>query len=861
MEPRRYNRVISLFTSNKRHTARPLTRFLQNRVSPCPNTATIQRVSSTFLMPLVFICTLYPTVARATTADSILNYSSHLASLSRYRQAEQVLLKHINDYHNNSKVVGNAIVYAYLSGNYTIAEQIFSRVGLTRIPEYARHDLIESLRNIGAYKTALFVLRHSHNYLSLSNQLLYIALLAESHSAAQALQRLSKMRSKANYNIDQLDMVAYIYRLLGKPMHALQYSTEAWTLSGNHDRSSFREVVFSLEDARAYYQALTLARQHPMWFSKRRMNYFIYNANAEYIDDSKSFKQHLANHGFLFGTNRSLRSALIQNINNDNKFRHEKSLLLLSYYNEWIALDDIGNLPRVLSLYRRERIAFPSLRHFRNIPNYALEPLAAAYLHEHHPKRAISLYKHIMLTSKHPSINTIIGLYYSYISAEEYNKADVLLHYTALRTPPWRWAQAPARYRKPNWAWLQIHLLVALNMAYRNHLMECLRRLTKLHTEAPENVGITNDLVTALRWAGFFDKANRTLRSARQLKPDAIDTILNTAELAHEYHHTHKWGESISVLHRAFPFNNQISRHYLNYRDRHMPTISVKTFVGHSTGAGSLPSGNQDSQDEYRVQSGWIYSNYTIFAGQHYAYSQYNHGSVSLNRSDFGLMWQRNRSLLEFAISQKQLTGGQLGLNIRAAQWFNDHLYLSLHFNSYTNQIPLRAYRAGLTGKRLSTTIQWRTSPDLNIAWHNSVMLISDGNTRIDNLISFNKSIWNAPHQLLRGHVTLWNENNSEHGVPYFNPSIIGDVDGGLHYKWIIWRRYGTSLSQIISASGGLGWQSQFSTYPVFDVRYLQQWVIHRNWAIRYGLGFTGANYDGAYGQTLYGLAQLRGRI
>ena len=800
-----------------------------------------------------------PLNAHADIAQSLLVRSADLARMAQYKEAETLLAGRLPELCDNTEVVGNAIIYAYLAGDYPQVQEIFDQLSLARVPPYARMDLVQSLRSLGAYRKAIIVLQQAPGFHSIDGQLLYAALLAESHSVQQALHELHTMKHKYIYSVPQLNMLAYIYRKLDKPLHALQYSTRAWHASAERNHSSFREIVFSLEDAHAFSQALNLALQHSLYFSNKRMKTFRYNENSEAINMANSFKEHLEGHGFLFGKNLMLRLALANNKNNDNTFHDHRHLLLLSYYNEWVALRDIGDLLEVIRLYHEEQKSFLNLKNLSTIPNYALEPLADAYLHAHRPARAIAIYNHIIATSKYPSLNTVIGLYYAYISAEEYNKANTLLQKTANLTPPWRWAEAPATYRKSNWAWLRVNLLLAMNMAYRNHLMDALARLEKLHREAPENVGITNDLVTVQRWAGFFDEARRTLRSAAQLRPYSVGTLQNTAELAHEYRHANKWGWSISLLHRAFPFSNSITRHYQGYRRRQMPRISASVFFGHSTGAGSLPLGNQATHADYRVQSGWLYSNYTVFAGQHYSYSQFNHGSVSLNRSEFGVEWQRNRNLIELALTQKQLTGRQLGINLRAAHWFNDQWYLSLHFDSFTNDIPLRAYRAGLSGKRLSTTLEWRQSPDFKTVWNDSVMFISDGNTRIDNLISVDQSLWHAPHQILRERVSLWNENNTEHAFTYFNPRDWGDLEGGLHYEWITWRHYGDAFTQVLNASGGVGWQTGFGTAPAFDVHYLQRWTINRLWKIEYGVGFTGENYDGSYGQTAYTMARLRG--
>ena len=618
-----------------------------------------------------------PLNAHADIAQSLLVRSADLARMAQYKQAENLLAGRLPELCDNSEVVGNAIIYAYLAGDYPQVQEIFDQVTLTRVPPYARMDLVQSLRSLGAYRKAIMVLQQAPGFHTIDGQLLYAALLAESHSVQQALHELHTMKHKYIYSVPQLNLLAYIYRKLGKPLHALQYSTQAWHASAERNYSSFREIVFALEEAHAFSQALNLAQRHSQLFSDKQMRTFHYNANAEAINMANSFKEHLEGHGFLFGKNQMLRLALDKNKNNDNSFHDHRHLLLLSYYNEWIALRDIGDLPEVLRLYHEEQKSFLNLKNLSTIPNYALEPLADAYLHAHHPTHAIAIYKHIIATSKYPSLNTVIGLYYAYISAEEYNKADILLHKTANTTPPWQWAEAPATYRKSNWDWLRVNLLLAMNMVYRNHLMDGLAQLEKLHREAPENVGITNSLVTVQRWAGFFDEARRTLRSAAQLRPHAVGTIQNTAELAHEYRHASEWGRSISLLHRAFPFSNLITRHYQDYRRRQMPRISASVFFGHSTGAGSLPAGNQATQAEYRVQSGWLYSNYAIFAGQDYSYSQFNHGSVSLNRSQFGAEWKRNRNLVELALTQKQLTGRQLGINLRAAHWFNDQWYLS----------------------------------------------------------------------------------------------------------------------------------------------------------------------------------------
>ncbi len=773
------------------------------------------------------------------------------AHAGKVKKAIVILQLARKTYPDDPFLLGDLIILLEQSHrDHTIAI-LTKRLTPKAVPIYARVDWAIALRNAHHYAEAAQALKGVQKALGLKAEILYAMILAEVGKTQDATAALPSI-SNPCLSVSELDHMAYVFRLANQPEKALQLSTRAFAMSKGRNHSAIREEVFSLSDLGAAHAADHLAMAHKRLFHKDTIDRLIVDKDAMNIRTNIAERTHFDNHDEYMRRNAYLNLELKQVKSDNATVEDDPTQYLRSSFNEINLLRELGKMRELMSVFHRLTLQHSQLNDRSHVPEYVLRALADAYLHLHDQRRAISLYRYLIAANPGINVEVYIDLYYAYLANENYNKADKLLSWIKKETPTWRYAKPPAKYRKVNWQRVSIDILWAMNQAYRNNNHLSIERLRALHDRAPRNVGIINSLATVERWNDWPTLAMQTTRLAVAYAPFSKATLLNLADNARDLGRNQTWGRTITQLHRIFPRDGSIRRSYRAYTNRSLPKISSRAEFGKSTGGGGLSTGNRDAAVESALKSGWFAQNWQIFLHQQYLYAQFNNGSASFNRFSLGSEWKHRRMFASVAIGNDQLTGQNLGISATWAQWLDDHWDYTIRGNTYSLSLPLQAKQAGLRGESLGGSLLWRHSESLSAQGALSLLAISDGNQRIDMTDSVIKQVFASPHHIVNAVANLWIEHNTQPGSAYFNPRNMGSVTLGVRHQWITWRHYSNSLTQVMSANTGVGWESSYGNNPVFSIRYEQLWKFRHQLSLRYGIGLQGSRYDGLYGQRLY---------
>jgi biofilm PGA synthesis protein PgaA len=780
------------------------------------------------------------------------------AHAGKLKKAVAILQLARKTYPGDPFVLGDLIILLEQGHRDHAVSMLTKRLTPKAVPIYARVDWAIALRNAHHYAEAAQALKGVQKALGRKTEILYAMILAEAGKTQDATAALPSI-SNPGLSVSEMDHMAYVFRLANQPEKALQLSTRALVLSKGVNHSAIREEVFSLSDLGAAHAADHLAMAHKRLFHKDTIDRLIVDKDALNIRTDIAERKYFDNHDEYVHRNADLNFELKQAKSDNTIVEDDPTQYLRSSFNEIILLRALGKMRELVSVFHRLKQQHPQLNEIAQVPEYVLRALADAYLHLHDQRRAIALYRYLIATNPGIDVEVYMDLYYAYLANENYNKADKLISLIKKETPIWRYAKPPAKYRKVNWQRVNVDILWAMNQAYRNNNHLSLERLRTLHDRAPRNVGIMNSLATVERWNDWSTLAMQTTRLAAAYKPFSKATQLNLADNARDLGRYRTWDRTITRLHQLFPRDSSIRQSYLAYTDRSLPKISSRIEFGNSTGGGGLSTGNRDAAVKSALKSGWFAHNWQLFLRQQYLSAQFNNGSAHFNRFSLGSEWTHRRMFASVALGNDQLTGKNIGVSATWAQWLNDHWNYSLHGNTYALSLPLQAKQAGLRGESLGGSLLWRHSESLSAQGTLSLLAISDGNRRIDMSDSVIKQVFASPHHLVDAVANLWIEHNTQAGGAYFNPRNMGSMTLGVHHQWITWRHYANSLTQVMSANAGFGWESYYGNNPVFSIRYEQIWKFQHRLSFRYGIGLQGSRYDGLYGQRLYGFFGFSG--
>ncbi|WP_410474278.1 poly-beta-1,6 N-acetyl-D-glucosamine export porin PgaA [Guyparkeria sp. TX1] len=739
------------------------------------------------------------------------------------------------------------ILYRRAGDNVAILKRT-ADLSPTDIPEYAHPAWAGALRDARQFEHAAAVLRDSHRQLGIPGRVRYGVVSAEAGDTTTAIEVLGDIDPLPE-SAREVAMMAYGMRLSGQARAALALANKARRI--NPDAGlPYVEQTLALWQLGAAERALKAVEARPARFEPDVRLQIEADAIAADIRQAVARRDQLLADARPQAADAIMKApqqrldTFIERAPTDHPQHHR-------------ALYD-----RIYLLRQRERMpeaiaSWEALPTDLAPPPFARRAAADAYLAEEQPEVALPLYESLLPAQGPADLRLLLDLYYTLIALEDYGRAAELRD-QADRTPAWL-TIAPGREPAANWERVDVDQLLVNDSAYRQQDAEAWWRSGGLVSTAPAHAGLWSQRAQIARWRGWPERATTFTERAEAWAPEALETRLARASVARDLGHWDVWETKVNRLAEDFPHDVRVRRHLDELDDRNRFSIESEVTVGRTRGGDALVSGNDDQSWRTRLNSPWSGHGIRAFIEHRRETATYEDTEGMQDRVAVGVEWAADRKQAWAAVHRNRLGTAEPGVAAGWSQWLNDHWQLSVEGDSHSMETPLRATEAGLEGWSANASIDWRASESLSAYASTGLLSIDDGNRRLSLGTGVTRRVLAGPHHSTDLGGDLFYQHNSQPDGPYYNPENSSSASVRIDHDWITWRRYDRAFTQHFHAATGIGYQADFGSDPVIELRYEHRWNLNRRWAVRYGVGWSSMAYDGERERRLYGLFGVEG--
>ncbi len=787
------------------------------------------RFRTGFVLALLGVCLALPSLCAADSPDAEREAAVALARDGELEFAVGMLDALLRDHPDDRQIRGDLAVVLEWAGQDRRAVEVADPLDPAGTPEYVNRSValaLESLGNPGRGFEHLRAAAHG----TAASRLLKARLRAEAGQASEAITDLEALL-EVHPSAEAWALLSRIHRRGGDYASALKAAEQARFMEPE-DRAARRETVLATAGLEGSEAALELLEADP---------------DALDADETFALRGDLAVHWIRRAD--AIEAVPLRQATTDR------------------ALDELGRLlddlpaghpavertrrDRVVALRQRERME-EAIEAYRTLldehgqaPVWVTEAAADAHLYLREPEEAADLYQQI-LEREPDRYNTRLALFYALIEAEEFSPALETIDRLADDH-----ADEPRGVDAARQA--------AMARAWANRLDEAQSRLEALARHHPENLHITRDLATVYRWRGWPHRALATLEPVVETAGDAVAPRLAQASVLADLQRFRQAGALIEELKDEHPENRHVQRQHEEWRDRTRWQVSMSGEYGDSDGFREF--GSRDRRLQARVAAPWIGASFQPWAVARYSDARFPEGETEYDRVGAGLSWRDRRRHAQVEVHRNRTGSAETGVTAGLDWHVGDHWSLATRYESFTEDVPLRARNQGIDGWKAEAAARWQAHESLGLRGGVSRLGISDGNVRWTGLLGLEHYLQRRAHHLTRGSLDLYGSRASQTGGPYFNPRRDASAGYTLEHDWVSWRRYTRSLTQRFVAGAGAYWQEGFATHAIGDLRYEHRWSLGRDWQLHYGVGVSSRVYDGDREQRVYGRFALEGRF
>ncbi|GGA18636.1 poly-beta-1,6 N-acetyl-D-glucosamine export porin PgaA [Dyella nitratireducens] len=483
------------------------------------------------------------------------------------------------------------------------------------------------------------------------------------------------------------------------------------------------------------------------------------------------------------------------------------------------------------------------------LPSYAENAVADAMLQEHRPREAVALYQDSIRRDPGPyppgDMDPRIGLASAYLDAGRTRKALAMIDTLAADEPRWlhtpgvRGARQNSRRVDADSNAIQLH-------QDAGQLADAYTHLAAMCAEAPGNADLRRQLAMAELARGWPRRAAETLKIADTLEDehDANAELDDVAVRSAVY----DYADAQKALDQAQQQAGRSGR-VQDAIDAWHRQLGWQFDLTHDNGWGNSPDyGDRDQETQATLASPLIDDHWRVLALARASSAALPEGHVARDRGGLGLQgFMTDLSFyvqaLPAADRYVRRTDFEAGFN-----WaISDQWSWSTDWASAGQDVPLRAQYYGITGKTLSTAVQWRASEltSARLALYRDSF--TDGNLRKGWLGDFVQRLHTGPNLTFDGGVEIGGSTNSETNRPYFNPAwdrsyaLTGVLQNVLNqYDDRVWNeRFDFNFGRYQERNFATGWMA--------SARYGQLFQPHAGLRFGWGVSWHWQPYDGRH--------------
>jgi len=486
----------------------------------------------------------------------------------------------------------------------------------------------------------------------------------------------------------------------------------------------------------------------------------------------------------------------------------------------------------------RQQNRYPEILHrckrlvksWDSLPFWAKLPCADTYLYYDRPEDALKIYDEV-LKERPNHFNASLGRFYSLVALRKWKEANKLGNRLLSKEPP---GQMIGKKFYPNWKKVAAAIAIGYLKAETRPLSEAQNYFLDLKSKAPAHSGIGASLGDVYLWRGWPRKALQELKIAANKDPKEKDARVSIAYALDELGYVKDARNLNALLLKKFPFN----KHVINQK-RYFHAHDMRQFVlDFSNGNEDADSTSYNLRSELNEQpfSGWRIYQYFLWQ-----YSSFGKRSGSFQRLGMGLRHRFNQYLFweqEFSFGIE----GDKNLGIGTAiSWMpDDYWNLSIRYDSYSTETPLRARAAGIDSDEVSMGVTYRFSEWRAITLKTDFMNFSDNNERLSGSLTLKQGLlkkgdWLS--EILLDNYLSFNSKDPKK-VDYWNPRADWSCSLTHMLQYTQWRSFDASIVHRLFLSGGSYYQRDYGTKFIASGTYEfdRQVSLRTNFSVRVGL-------------------------
>lgn len=482
--------------------------------------------------------------------------------------------------------------------------------------------------------------------------------------------------------------------------------------------------------------------------------------------------------------------------------------------------------------------------------------VAQSALQLEQPLLAVSLLEPLLQRPK-PDANARTLLFYAYQESEQFERAQQTINALVRDEPAWRYGQSPKvivqnehRVNAEQNQWMLA--------AWGNQLAVAQPGLETYQVKAPANASLHTALGDLYQLRGWPRRAIAEYDAVlleEPLNQGAQQGMAGSVMDLYDFPATEKLTQSLV---RDYPELKSTESLQEDWAVHNMQEVSATFTLGRSDSLGgsrdhrgSGVNGSRDLEAEWLWFSRPIDYQHRVFFHASSATGDFEEGKGQIDR--YGVGWEKRERVGDWAfrhtaeINRSVASEADPGVSLTTDWQIDDNWSVAGELETFSSQLPVRAYNDGVTAHSLGASTQYRVDEGEYYRAGVTAVDFSDGNQRWMFNGTGYQVFYSRPHHQWAVVESVYASSNSRsnNDTLYFNPRHDLELGLALEYQGILRRHYDFSWRHTLLVGMGAYAQQDYDTGPVAQLEYRHDWVRDKTVSWFYGIAIHRHPYDG----------------
>jgi len=480
------------------------------------------------------------------------------------------------------------------------------------------------------------------------------------------------------------------------------------------------------------------------------------------------------------------------------------------------------------------------------IPSYALMDVATSYSAIHQYAKAEAILKEVLLEDP-KNMDAQLVLYYSLVDQDQFTQAKIILDSLAIQLKTY-----PTYLPKINFDYTRALIELANFEAYQEKYQQANQQLKILLDEIPSNADLLKAAGSVSQSEGMHQAAADYYQIAANQDPQDIEARVGYAIARMSQGDIQTLKQTVGELYPGYSDMTSVK----NASER-----LAHDQEGYVTGDFALGNGdfgtqkNNNRTSDLRVYSPTIDDNYRVYA----RYRDLNSGpAIPVTQQGVGGGIQYTGINREAEVE----VGSEGYARAEGTQTLSDHWAVSASYERNAFYLLPGSLYATYAGNVAGMNLKWKNGDTTEAAVGYRYWWLPS-NIKQEIYGSASQRLWTEYNYKVDLAGWIGNQQNTNANVSYFSPINQTEYSGTLNLRILQWRDIETKKFDFwhrLFASYGVVTQSGFTTLPMNNYGYGQDFNIGDRRTLSWGVGRTSFPFDGVKSSYITGYLNFEAR-